>query len=74
MDVVRFEPTIHSPRMANFAMTMHPHPTRHDVTVHMNAIMAFHVYGIHELQTIIFFYNIIHFLKQSMLIHQLSMH
>ena len=66
------ELTTHSSRMANNS-TMHPHPTRRDVIVHMNAIMPFHVYNIHDSWTIIFFYNIIHIIKQFILIHQLSM-
>ena len=66
------ELTTHSPRMVNNS-TIHSHPTQRDVTLHMNAIMPFHVYNIYDSWKIIFFYNIIHIIKQSMLIHQLSM-
>ena len=51
---------------------MHPYPTRCDVPVHMNAIMPFHVYNIHNSWTIIFSYNIIYTIKKFMLIHKLS--
>ena len=67
-----FELSTHSSRIVNNS-TMHPHPTRRNVTVNMNAIMPFHVYNIHDSWTTIFFYNIIHIPKQSVLIHQLSM-
>ena len=36
-----FELTTHSPRMVN-NNTMHPHPTRRDVTVHMKCMMQMH--------------------------------
>ena len=44
-------------------MTVHPHPTPHDVTMHMNAIMLIHVYLIHNSRTIIFSYHIIHIIQ-----------
>ena len=71
-----FELNTHSPRMMNNS-TMHPHPTRRDVTVHMNANMSFmlcHVTcimratcNIINTWIIIIFLHIIHIHQQSML-------
>ena len=47
--------------------TMHPHPTRHDVTVHMNAMMPIHISNSNGSYTIIF-----HIIQTIMLTHQLT--
>ena len=47
--------------------TMHPHPTRRDVTVHMNAMMPIHISNSNGSYTIIF-----HIIQTIMLTHQLT--
>ena len=51
----------HSPRMVN-NHTVHPHPTRRDVPVHMNAMMLIHIFHsytiiFHIIQTSCFSYH-----------------
>ena len=56
----------HSPRVVN-NRTVHPHPTRRDVTVHMNAMMSIHISNSNGSHTIIF-----HIIQTFMLTHQLA--
>ena len=49
--------------------TVHPHPTRHDVVVHMNAMMPIHIINSYGSHTIIF-----HIIQPLMFTHQFSMH
>ena len=48
---------------------MHPHPTRRDVTMHMNAMMPIHIINSYGSYTIIF-----HIIQPLMLTHQFNMH
>ena len=47
--------------------TVHPHPTRRDVTVHMNAMMPIHISNSNGSHAIIF-----HIIQTFMLTHQLA--
>ena len=58
----------HSPRVVN-NHTVHPHPTRRDVTLHMNAMMPIHISNSYGSHIIIF-----HIIQSLMLTHQFSMH
>ena len=52
-----------------WGITVHPHPTQRDVTVHMNAMMPIHIINSYGSYTIIF-----HIIQPLMLTHQFSMH
>ena len=56
----------YSPRMVN-NHTVHPHPNRRDVAVHMNAMMSIHISNSNGSYAIIF-----HIIQTFMLTHQLA--
>ena len=47
----KYELITHSPRMVNNP-SVHPHPTRRDVTVHMNAMLPIHIINLTQLYSI----------------------